>query len=158
VAISSAPGKGTRVKLYLPRAAPAPAAEEAQADDQAPRGRGERVLVVEDDPEVRSLVVRVLENLGYRVSDVPEAASAERLLEQEPVDLVLSDVVLPGGTSGPDFADALRARYPNIKVVFMSGYSAEAASEDGFLGEGAALLNKPFHMGTLAKALREALD
>jgi PAS domain S-box-containing protein len=158
VNIYSEVGRGTTVKLYLPRAAGALKAAAAGASDETPRGRGEMVLVIEDDEEVRALAVRMLEDLGYRVVDVPQTAAAlEVLAGGEQVDLVLSDVVLPGGTSGPEFAEQVRTRYPELKFVFMSGYPAEAAKRNGFLGSGNVLLNKPFRKQQLADALRETL-
>ena len=97
--IYSEEGRGTTVKLYLPRAAGAPAAE-AERSGEVPRGRGETILVIEDDPEVRALAVNVLDGLGYRVIDVAEAADARKVLaEGGQVDLLLSDVVLSGPMS-----------------------------------------------------------
>jgi CheY-like chemotaxis protein len=117
------------------------------------------VLVIEDDPDVRDLAAQMLKGLGYRVIEVPDAAKARKLLaERTQVDLVLSDVVLPGGLSGPEFAEKARTTHPDLKVIFMSGYPAEAAKRNGFLGSGKVLLAKPFQRQQLAKALREALD
>ena len=101
VDIYSEEGQGTTVKLYLPRAAGTPVVARARAEAGLPRGRGETVLVIEDDPDVRELAVAMLDGLGYRTLDAPLAASARESLEREKVDLVLSDVVLPGGVSGP---------------------------------------------------------
>ena len=90
---------------------------------------------------------------------VPEAASGRVVLESEAnIDLLLSDVVLPGGTSGPEFVEAARQIYPDLKVIFMSGYTAEADKPDGILGPDRVLLNKPFRRRQLAEALRVALD
>ncbi len=157
--IYSEEGQGTAVKLYLPRAEGAVQGEDTSPAREVPRGRGEAILVVEDDPDVRALAVRMLQDLEYRVTDVPDAATAHAALAgRTPVDLVLSDVVLPGGTSGPEFAEQARETYPNLKIIFMSGYPAEAATRNGFLGSGQVLLNKPFQTRDLAKALRDALD
>jgi PAS domain S-box-containing protein len=160
VSLYSEPGKGTTVKVYLPRAAHAPERPEKDGTEAVPRGQGETILVIEDNEEVRGLAVRMIERLGYRVRDVPEAASALSLLEQEgdSIDLVLSDVVLPGGMSGPKFADAAREFRPDLKVIFMSGYPAEASHRNGLLAPDKVLLNKPFEKRQLARALREALD
>ena len=159
VTIDSEDGRGTTVKLYLPRdksVVPKPQREKAA---QMPRGRGESVLLIEDDSDVRMLTVKTLEGLGYRVTDVPEAASARAVLERgDKVDLMLSDVVLPGGQSGLEFAEEARDRYPALKVIFMSGYPAQAATRDGFLRSGQRLLNKPFQRRQLAKALHEVLN
>ena len=156
--IYSEEGQGTTVKIFLPRAEGAARPEEARRDDDAPRGRGERILVIEDDPDVRALAVVILEGLGYRVVDVGAAAAARDVLAGgAPVDVMLSDVVLPGGTSGPEFAEEARAARPDLKVIFMSGYPAEAAKRNSFLGSDQVLLNKPFVTRQLAKALRSAL-
>jgi PAS domain S-box-containing protein len=158
VTMYSQEGQGTTVKLYLPRAEEAVRREEASHDQDAPLGRGEVVLVIEDDPDVRDLAVQTLEGLGYRVSGAPDAARARKLLaEGTQVDLVLSDVVLPGGTSGPEFAEETRTIYPDLKIIFMSGYPAGAAKRYSFLGSDKVLLNKPFKRYQLAKALREVL-
>ncbi|WP_282607163.1 two-component regulator propeller domain-containing protein [Pelagibius sp. Alg239-R121] len=159
VSLYSEAGQGTTVKLYLPRdqAVEAKAVEDETAE--IPRGRGEEVLVIEDDPEVRELVTRTLDGLGYRVTGVPEATAARAALESgQEFDLLLSDVVLPGGTSGPEFAEEVSARFPSLKVIFMSGYPADAAKRNGVLGSGDVLLNKPFRRHQLAKALRKTLD
>jgi CheY-like chemotaxis protein len=160
VSIYSEAGQGTTVKLYLPRAVEAASGQRMREDvNTIPRGRGEVILVIEDDPDVRDLAVQMLENLNYQTVDVGDAANAHKVLaEGKPVDLVLSDVVLPGGTSGLQFAEEARGMYPSIKIVFMSGYSAEAAVRNGFLGPDQVLLNKPFQRSQLATALREMLD
>ncbi|MCJ7839300.1 MAG: response regulator, partial [Burkholderiales bacterium] len=111
-----------------------------------------------DDPDVRDLAVLMLESLGYKVIDVGDVAGADDVLAgDKPVDLVLSDVVLPGGTSGPQFAERARANYPGLKIVFMSGYPAEAAMRNGFLRPDDVLLNKPFELRQLANTLRDYL-
>ena len=136
--------------------------EQAQADGvelgRAPSDRGELVLVVEDDQDVRALAVIMLEGLGYRVIEAAEAEGAQTVLEQEQVDLVLCDVVLPGGVSGPKLVETAQQRDPDMKVIFMSGYTAEAATKDIILASRNVLLNKPFGKVELAKVLYEALD
>jgi CheY-like chemotaxis protein len=113
----------------------------------------------EDDRDVSALVVGVLEGLNYRVIDAADAASAHEVLANgTPVDPVLSDVVLPGGTSGPGFAEQVRKNDPDLKIIFMSGYPAEAAKRAGFLDSGQVLLNKPFQRPQLVTALRAMLD
>jgi len=159
VSICSEEGKGTTVRLYMPRSREVSQQEEARPTGDAPRGKGEMILVIEDDPDVRALSVQLLENLDYRVIDVPDAAAALDVLASGTlVNLVLSDVVLPGGTSGPEFAVQARERFPGLGIIFMSGYPAEAAMRNGFLGPDSVLLNKPFERLQLARALRQALD
>ena len=153
-------GLGTTVKLFLPQSdGPPQLADVSAPRGEIPRGRGEKVLLVEDDPEVRALAAEMIEGLGYQVIDVPDAAEAWGALKAEDrIDLLLSDVILPGGTSGPAFAKAAMAHDPDLPVIFMSGYPAEAGKDNTFLGSGTVLLNKPFEMRRLAQALRDALD
>ncbi len=160
VSIYSEAGHGTTVKLYLPRAPERSATKTAEPDAvDIPRGQGETILLIEDDDAVRTLAVKILKRLNYDVIDVTDAASARTALEgSERVDLILSDVVLPGGTSGPEFAEEARSRFPHLGIIFMSGYPAEAAKRNGFLGSDRVLLNKPFQRHQLAQALRTALD
>jgi PAS domain S-box-containing protein len=159
VTICSESGKGTTVKLYLPRAEQISKKEKPKVAGNVPHAQGEMILVIEDDAEVRSLAVAMLAGLGYRAIDVPDAKSARAVLERgDRVDLVLSDVVLPGGRSGPEFAEEIRSHYPALKVIFMSGYPVVAAKRNGFVGSDRVLLNKPFRKRDLAKVLREALD
>ena len=158
VSIYSEEGKGTTVKLYLPRAKRNESSDSSVADDSIPRGRGETVLVIEDDEDVGILATQVLEGLGYRVVATLDAVGARKILLEHEVSLVLSDVILPGGMSGPEFAAELGTTNPDLKVIFMSGYPAAAAKRNGFLGSDKVLLNKPFQRRELAGAVRKALD
>ena len=159
VTIYSEEGQGTTVKLYLPRATQAAATTAADTSQDAPMGSGETILVIEDDSAVRELVATTLGGLGYRVVDVPEAASAWRILEREErVDLVLSDVVLPAGTSGRDFAEQAKEHYPDLRIIFMSGYPAGSTMHTSLMRADEILLNKPFRKHQLALAVRAALD
>ena len=156
--IYSENGDGTTVKIYLPRAERVAEQEDKDPRRDMPQGDGETILLIEDDPDVRDLAVRMLEALGYRTVAVGDAAAAEKTLSDgQAVDLVLSDVVLPGGTSGPEFAEQARTTHPDLKIIFMSGYPAESTKRNGILGSDKVLLNKPFQRQQLAKALREAL-
>ncbi|NNE20967.1 MAG: PAS domain S-box protein [Rhizobiales bacterium] len=158
VTIDSCPGEGTTVKLYLPHAHDMVVSEAMAERESMPRGHGETVLVIEDDPDVRSLASRMLEDLDYRTIEAPDAARAqETLADGALVDVVLSDIVLPGGTSGPDFAKQARAAQPDIKIIFMSGYSGMAAKRDDLSRANCVLLNKPFKARQLAEALQEVL-
>jgi PAS domain S-box-containing protein len=156
-AVESEPGVGTIVRLYLPRAV-GPAAAPAPSAAEAPRGHGETVLVVEDDPDVRRLAVSLLESLGYGVLHAADETSALKALSETPgIDLLLSDVVLARGSNGPGLAQAAKERRPDLKVLFMSGYPGKALDHYR-LDDGARVLRKPFRRSDLAKTVREALD
>ncbi len=156
--IYSEEGQGTTVKLYLPRAQSESKNSAKPQKEAVPRGQGETILVIEDDPAVRDLAEMMLRNLGYDVICAENANDARHSVSgYNDITLVLSDVVLPGGMSGPEFAEELKINHPNIKVIFMSGYPAEAARKNGFLGSDSVLLNKPFRVAQLAKAVQEAL-
>jgi len=157
--IESVPGKGTKVMIFLPRAEVKVASDEPKQGAELKRGRGEAILVLEDDPDVRSLAVAALEGLGYRVLEAGDANAAMRVLEKEAdnVDLLLSDVVLPGGVSGPEFAAKAKDLHPKLKVVFMSGYAADLYTHDRIPGFDETLLTKPFGLGDLAKVIHDTL-
>lgn len=158
--IHSAPGDGTTVKLYLPRSSAQnhPAASSAPASD-SPSARGENILVVEDDPEVRALTVAVLSGLGYEIA---EAGSAEEALDIfhhcATIDLLLSDVVLPGAMNGPHLAAEIERRSPVTKVIFMTGYAEEAFSGGAGADESTIVIQKPFSKADLARTIRNLLD
>ena len=129
-----------------------------------PQRGSERVLLVEDDAQVRASVRRQLDSLGYRVTEADSGDAALGLLERGgdgseafAFDLVLSDVVMPGKANGIQLAEAIASRRPGLRVILMSGYTENAMLQDGRLGEAARLLIKPFRKVDLAQALREAL-
>ncbi|MEZ4371346.1 MAG: ATP-binding protein [Polyangiaceae bacterium] len=153
VRIHSESEAGTSVELFLPRVGFVPHAEPEESSEQ-PRGRGELVLVVEDDPAVRRTVVSVLEELGYRVLEASTAADAFELLQQTDVDLLLTDVVLGGTASGPELVERARERMPSLNIIFMTGYAEQHLSA---VGRDAHILKKPFRAPELARLLREVL-
>jgi signal transduction histidine kinase len=155
--IHSEEGKGTTVRLYLPRSGVAERHEAEKPAGDFALGQSETILVIEDDLEVQAMVCSSLESLGFRAIAEATATAAMDVLRREKVDLVLSDVVLPDGMSGPAFADRARAMYPDIKIIFMSGYPAAVASETSPLGPQEVLLDKPFLKQELAQAVRVAL-
>lgn len=158
VSVRSEEGKGTTVNLYLPRAEQPSQSDGPQQHDDVPLGRGETVLVIEDDEDVRGLAVELLEGLGYAVIDVADAAAAHQVLENgNRIDVVLSDVVLSGGTSGPKFAEQAQRKFAGLKFIFMSGYSPESAMSAAAADDGNLFLRKPFRLQQLAEALRDAL-
>ncbi len=123
-----------------------------------PEAQGETVLVVEDDPDVRSLVISLLQRFGYNVLAAGDGTEAQAALRASSrIDLLLSDVVLPGGVSGPDLAEQVRHCYPGIKVLLMSGYP-DAPHRRGPLVENTELLGKPFGKRDLAQKVRAVLD
>ena len=157
--IESVPDRGTTVRLYLPRAS-APASDVRDPVSQVVRGHGETVLLLEDAQDVRELTIDLLEDLGYQVLAAADATEAGALLAENPgFDLLLTDVLLPGGRSGPDFAATARRHHPALKVLLMSGYPAESlAGHAGSLIRDTPLLRKPFEKSILARAVRNALD
>jgi PAS domain S-box-containing protein len=161
VKLYSEPGMGTTVKLYLPRLL---ATDEAVAEptvvDHAPRSsRGETVLVVEDDQDVRAHSTGILRELGYDVLEAPLAAVGLQMLDRHPeIRLLFTDVGLPGGMNGRQLADEARRRRPDLKVLFTTGYARNAIVHDGRLDPGVALITKPFTFSALAAKLSDMLD
>ena len=157
--IHSEEGLGTTIKLYLPRAVDSGYRTESSAKTEMPRGQGETVLVVEDESGVRTLAEAVLGSLGYRVLAAKDGWEGLEILEKEPkIDLLLSDLVLPGGMSGPDFAKEAMRRVAELKLLFMSGHAESVVHHHRPLPEGADLVNKPFRRLELAQMVRAALD
>jgi len=153
-------GAGTTVKLYLPRHYASDHAAEAPSVAVAiPRASGETILVVEDDPDVRSFTSEVLRELGYRVIDAADAATGLRLLDADrEIKLLFTDVGLPGGMNGRQLADEARRRRAGLKVLFTSGYARNAIVHHGRLDPGVELIVKPFTYAALAARIRRALD
>jgi PAS domain S-box-containing protein len=160
VKIYSEVDQGTTVKIYLPRLALVTAVAEDVADLPVPEGEGEEtILVVEDDDDVRTYSVEILRELGYRVVEAHDGPSALRLLERQAgVDLLLTDVVLPGGITGAQVAARARELKPNLKVLFTTGYARNAIIHHGRLDKGVRLITKPFGSAELASKVRDVLD
>ena len=154
--VYSEPGRGSTFKIYLPAAKRRVEPVAADADDADGRG-SETVMVVEDDPGVRELVRLMLEANGYAVLTAADADEAARLCAARAVDLLLTDVVMPG-VNGSDLARSLGALAPDMRVLFMSGYSDEAVQRHGELSAGEAFLEKPFTERGLTRKVREVLD
>jgi PAS domain S-box-containing protein len=155
--ISSEPGQGTKVCLYLPRHIGDVGDAEPPADMQkVRRGEGETVLVVDDEPSVRLLIQEVLEELGYRVLEAETGASGLQILDSVGrVDLLVTDVGLPGGMNGRQLADAALVSRPDLKVLFITGYAETAVIGDGCLKPGMHVLTKPFSLEALGGRVRE---
>ena len=153
VTIASEVNQGTTVTIYLPHSR-RPLSEEPLIDGKPPRGR-ETVLVVEDNPEVQEVAGLLLDQLGYRVLHADSAAAALELLGSgERIDLVFTDVVMPGEIDGLDLARRLKEMYPDIAVLLTSGYAKAWHT----LEAGMPIVRKPYQLQTLARAIREALD
>ncbi|MGC2203852.1 MAG: PAS domain S-box protein [Stellaceae bacterium] len=159
ISVYSEPGIGTTFRLFLPRMTEEVAAVEERMAPPLVQGRGETVLVVEDNAALRRVVMRQLSELGYRALQAENAAAGLRLMERENVDLLLTDVVMPGGTNGRELARRACQRWPRLKVVFTSGFSETRLNgAAGPLSYCTPLLSKPYRKEELASAAREALD
>ncbi|WP_236044304.1 ATP-binding protein, partial [Methylobacterium ajmalii] len=161
VRIASEVGRGTAVTLLLPRHHGASEAEAVRAPRrEAPRAeRGETVLIVDDEPTVRMLVTEVLEDLGYTAIEAADGAAGLRVLQSDArIDLLVTDVGLPGGMNGRQMADAGRALRPGLKVLFITGYAENAALGTGQLEPGTAVLTKPFVVEALALRIRRMIE
>ncbi|MHC8314532.1 hybrid sensor histidine kinase/response regulator [Pseudomonas sp. LB3P31] len=159
VHIDSVPGEGTSVRLYLPRLQePAPQDTlPAFSGETPPANAGETVVLVEDDPAVRMLVLNLLKELGYRAHEAQDAMAALPLLESDArIDLLVTDVGLPG-MNGRQLAEIARQRRPGLKVLFMTGYAEKAAERQGFLEQGMDMVAKPFSIDLLANKIRTML-
>jgi len=160
IRIYSELGEGTSVKIYLPRIQVDQPAHPPRAEPrpESPRGEGQWILVIEDDPRLLSMVCRMLEELGYRV--VSAASSDEglqRAREASLIDAVLTDVVLPGTLRGRELARAIEEVHGPLPVLFMSGYTQNSIVHQGRLDAGVELLRKPFRKDELARALGRVL-
>jgi PAS domain S-box-containing protein len=159
IAFSTEVDRGTAFRIYLPRSANEPA-DSALRRPVAMTGGNERLLVVEDDAQVRASVVRQLQSLGYVVSQAGDGVAGLATVTEarRPFDLLLTDVVMPGPLNGKALADEVGRRAPTTRVVFMSGYTDNILQSRGSIDAGVRLLNKPFRKSDLARMIREALD
>jgi len=161
VRIHSEVGRGTTVCLYLPRhLGEADGVEEVPELADAPRAEdGQTVLVVDDEPTVRMLVTEVLEDLGYTAIEAADGAAGLKVLQSDVrIDLLVTDVGLPGGMNGRQVADAARVARPELKVLFITGYAENAVLSHGHLDPGMHVLTKPFAMEALASRIKELID
>lgn len=157
VKVYSEPGQGTTIKLYLPRSTQA---EDLLVEKESGpvTGGSETILVVEDDEAVRETVLALLGELGYRVLKAPDAQSALAVIESGvPIDLLFTDVVMPGQLKSPELARKAKERLPDLSVLFTSGYTENAIVHGGRLDEGVNLLSKPYTREALARKIRQVL-
>ncbi|WP_253717883.1 PAS domain-containing sensor histidine kinase [Sphingomonas sp. AP4-R1] len=161
VRIYSEVGQGTTMCLYLPRHTEDAASDEEielQADI-VPAGDGEVVLVIDDEPTIRMLVAEILGESGYSVIEAPDGPTGLRVLESNTrIDLLITDVGLPGGMNGRQVADAARATRPNLRILFITGYAENAVIGRGRLEQGMHVLTKPFQVEALAVKVREIIE
>ena len=160
VKIYSEIGEGTTVKIYLPRHLGAADEASANAVGEPARSVGaENILVVEDDDALRAYATEILRELGYRVLEASSGAAAlDVLAGDHKIDLLLSDVVMPGGVNGRQLADQAKRQRPGLKILFMTGYTRNAIVHHGRLDAGVHMIGKPFSFEELAAKVRERLD
>jgi CheY-like chemotaxis protein len=158
IEIDSEPGRGATVTILLPRTAEA-AVEKAAQQAAAAAGGTETILVVDDEIAIQDNVTEILSALGYRVLRASSADEASAVLRQhQAIDLLFTDVIMPGAMSSPQLADLARQLHPAIGVLFTSGYSEDAVIQDGKLKQDVKLLSKPYSDDDLARAIRAALN
>lgn len=160
VRIYSELGQGTTMCIYLPRHDEEAAFDEdiEQLATPNPTGNGEVVLVIDDEPTIRMLVAEVLAESGYAVIEAPDGPAGLRVLESNArIDLLITDVGLPGGMNGRQVADAARVNRPELKVLFITGYAENAVIGQTRLDDGMFVLTKPFQMEVLADRIRDIL-
>jgi PAS domain S-box-containing protein len=158
ITVYSEPDKGTTFRLYLPRIRGMPVVVEDRRDEPASRGGNETVLVVEDNAGLRRIVMRQLREAGYRVLEAPDADVAMTIIgSPEPIDLLLTDIVMPGAMDGRDLARAAAAQRPQLRTLLTSGFP-DARLGSSSQSTGARLLSKPYRKEELRRAVRETLD
>ncbi len=158
IEVDSELGRGSTFRIYLPAVAQQVSAPEKR-DSGVVVGGTETILLVEDEAGVRGLALRVLQRRGYTVLAASDGNDAMRVLDRHRghVDLLLTDVVMPG-MDGRDLAEALRPRFPRMKVLYSSGYTDDAVVRHGVLHEDVFFLQKPYSSIALAKKVRDVLD
>src|SRR5690606_16166594 len=156
IAVSSEVGAGTRFTIWLPAVSESAVSE--TSSDESPTGGGDTVLLVEDEVSVRRIAELTLETYGYKVIEAPEADTAKGLFRKSgPIDIVVSDVIMPG-INGRELAEHFRGLRPDIKVLYISGYTDDAVLARGISESRDAFLQKPFSPQAIAKAVRSVLD
>jgi CheY-like chemotaxis protein len=157
ITVDSEPGVGTTFRLFLPRAQSGAVRKTADAGDPEDlHGHGKSVLVVEDVALLRRVVVRQLDELGYRPLEAATVAAALAILKSQPIDIVFTDVIVGGGTTGFDLGRVVNSRWPHTRVLFTSGFPQARLNAGGGPPPNACILNKPYRKNDLAKALAEA--
>lgn len=159
IRIYSEPGIGTTVKLYFPRCRVGAAADKSEAPPTKVEGGSERILVVEDNQMVRDYAISQLNHLGYQTYQAENAHEALTILERDgPFDLLFSDVIMPGGTDGPELARLAKQQQPDLKVLLTSGYTENTLHSGVRLNAAYRVLSKPYKRAALAHEVRSLLD
>ena len=158
--VDSKVGRGTTLRIYLPRLARSVVLKSAPPQPAAMRGGGETILLTEDDPALRSAVRQALSQLGYRILEAPTGVKALEVWKanRDEIRLLLTDMVMPDGMTGKVLAQRLLQDNPKLKVIYMSGYSAEVVGKEFPMAEGVNFLTKPFPAQKLAQIIRDCLD
>jgi CheY-like chemotaxis protein len=159
IVIESELGRGTTVRVYLPLVEERVPAAGTSGRRRSPRSGSETILVVEDDAEVRKLAAEMLARQGYAVLEASSGSEALRLWQRQAnsIDLVLTDVIMPA-MAGPELAAVLRSERPDLKVLYMSGYSEDLLTQYGVTDSETAFVHKPFTSSVLARSVRSVLD
>jgi PAS domain S-box-containing protein len=160
VRLDSEVGRGTTATLYLPRhLGRADEIEEVPAASAVEHGAGERVLVIDDEPLIRMLIAETLEEGGYTVIEAFDGSSGLKILQsEERIDLLITDVGLPGGMNGRQLADAARVSRPGLKVLFITGFAENAVVGNGHLEPGMEVITKPFEIAALGNKVRQMIE
>ena len=160
IEVESALGKGTTFRIYIPSVGAAPAEVEKPTTQLIVRGGSETILLVEDESPVRELVASVLENYGYKILQAGTGHEAIGVWheQKDKINLLLTDLVMPGNMNGHELAEKLRCERSGLKVIFTSGYSADIVGKDFKLDANLNFLQKPYHPNTLALTVRRCLD
>jgi len=159
IKVASEPGKGTTIRIYLPIHEDGPIWREAKKLAQPHMSQGETILLVEDDPTILELSCSMLERLGYRVLATDSPSEALRLAAEQrgQIDLLITDVVMPE-INGKELSQQLLAQHPKLKLIYISGYTADVIAHHGVLDEGINFLQKPFSINDLSTKIKEVLD
>ncbi|NLE59288.1 MAG: PAS domain S-box protein [Planctomycetes bacterium] len=160
ITVESTPGAGTTFRVYLPALNQSAPRQAAPTVEETPRGGHEAVLVVEDEEGVLNMICRALREKGYTVFPAAHGEEALQILRERPgaIQLVLTDVVMPGRANGRQMVEALQALSPGLKVLFMSGYPGETIAHHHVLDDGLSFIAKPFTMAALLRKMRDVLD
>jgi CheY-like chemotaxis protein len=160
VEAQSQPGQGSTFQIFLPTCASQPESPPAQSKPQPLKGGNETILVAEDEDTVREFIVRLLESYGYKVLSARSGKEAIARWggENQRIDLLLTDMVMPGGISGHQLAEELSAKNPALRVIYTSGYSPGTAGKDHTWLQGGDFLAKPYAPATLVQRVRSCLD